>query len=166
MNVATAAREATAQKLPRYVVTAGGLLWRRRAGQFFVCLVSSPDRRFSVIPRARVQEDERLSDAAVRVVREITGFVGKPEKQLARAASADGEIACLFLMACADDPRFESAARKMSATWVPIERAFDLLATPSERAVLRRAAAALSSPIDPELPFEIDDVPAAAARAR
>ena len=154
MNVATAAREATAQKLPRYVVTAGGLLWRRRAGQFYVCLISAPDRKFYSIPRAPVHEDERLTDAAVRVVREQTGFVGKAEKQLARASSPDGEVACLFLMECSDDPRFESAARKISAVWVPLDRAFDVLATASERSVIRRASLALAAPIDAVLPFE------------
>lgn len=164
MTVATAPRTTTTQTLPRFVVTAGGLLWRRRAGQFFVCLVASPDRRFYEIPRAIVQEDERLSDAAIRIVRSVTGFLGKPEKQLARASSPTGEVACLFLMRCSDDPRFETAARKMTSTWVPLESAFDLLATQTERDVLRRAALALAQPIDEELPFEEEVLATAKAR--
>ena len=132
-------------------MTAGGLLWRRRAGEFYVCLVASPDRRFCEIPRGPVLEGERPSDAAARIVRSVTGFFGKPEKPLARAVSANGEIACLFLLQCSGDPSFESAARTMTARWVPIERAFDLLATSAERNVVRRAATALTQPIGTEL---------------
>lgn len=160
MTLAIAARKATAQS-PRYAVTAGGVLWRRRAGELCVCLVTS-ERRFCEIPCGLVHEDERLSDAAVRIVRSATGFLGKPGKQLARAVSDEREISCLFLLQCSDDARFESATPRTDAIWLPLEQAFDLVPTASARIVIRRAATALAAPIDPRLAFE-DEVPRAVA---
>ena len=146
----------TAQTLPKPVfVTAGGVLWRKRGGEVEVCLLASPDRSSYVIPRGQVQEDERLPESAVRAVRELTGYAGKPGRQIARAANEDGEVACLFLLQCDEGSRYESAARKITTSWVPLGRAFDLV-PPSQRTVVRRAAQALEQPVDPTLPF--DDV--------
>lgn len=144
----------TAQTLPKPVfVTAGGVLWRKRGGEVEVCLLASPDRSSYAIPRGHVQEDERLPESAVRAVRELTGYAGKPGKQLARAANEDGEVACLFLLQCDEGSRYESAARKITTSWVPLGHAFDLV-PPSQRTVVRRAAQALEQPVDPTLPFE------------
>lgn len=154
----TGAQEASAHSLPRPVfITAGGVLWRRRNGEIEVCLLASPDRTSCVIPRGHVQEDERLPDEAVRVVREMTGYVGKPGRQLARAANEDGEIACLFLLQCDESSRYETA-RRISSTWVPIGHAFDLV-PPSQRTIIRRAAQALEAPVDATLPFEDLEMP-------
>lgn len=162
------ARQTTTQSLPKPVfVTAGGVLWRRRAGEVEVCVISSPDRRTCAIPRGQVHEDERLSDSAVRCVRELTGYAGKPGRQLARASSEGGEVACLFLLQCNEGSRYESAARKITALWMPLTRAMDSLGTSAERTILRRAAEALVERVDPPLPFhEAGDLPVAAAAVR
>jgi 8-oxo-(d)GTP phosphatase len=166
MTMVTARQTADTQTLPKPVfVTAGGVLWRRRGGEVEVCLVASPDRRNCAIPRGQVHEDERLSDSAIRAVRELTGYVGRPGRQLARAASEDGEVACLFLLKCDEGSRYESAARKITALWVPLARAMDQVTTPSERTILRRAAEALAERVDPVLDFS-GALPSAATAAR
>lgn len=163
----TARQTTNTQSLPKRVfVTAGGVLWRRRGGEVDVCLVASPDRRTCTIPRGQVHEDERLSDSAIRCVRELTGYVGKPGRRLARAANEDGEVACLFLLKCNEGSRYESAARKITALWVPLTRAMDSVATTAERIVIRRAAEALSERVDPILAFDDDVLPIAAVAAR
>ena len=153
----TVSRNAATQPLPRpmqVLVTAGGLLWRRRKdGTIEVCLLSTPDRKRWMVPRGRVHEDERLEDAAVRAVHDLTGYLGKPGRQLARAASESGEIAYLFLLPCSHDDHFVNAARKITASWVSLDRAMDVLEEPGERATIRRAAQALAEPIDATLPF-------------
>jgi ADP-ribose pyrophosphatase YjhB (NUDIX family) len=164
MTMVTARQATNTQSLPKPVfVTAGGVLWRRRGGEVEVCLVASPDRKNCAIPRGQVHEDERLADSAIRSVRELTGYVGKPGRQLARAATEDGEVACLFLLQCEEGSRYESAARKITALWVPLARAMDSLGTPAERTIIRRAADALAERVDPGLPF--DDVLPVAAKA-
>ena len=166
MTMVTARQTTNTQSLPKPVfVTAGGVLWRRRGGEVEVCLVASPDRKRCALPRGAVHEDERLSDCAVRSVREITGYVGKPGRQLARAASEEGEVACLFLLQCNEGSRYESTARKITALWLPLTRAMDSLGTTAERTVLRRAAEALAEHVDPALPFDAP-MPAAAAAVR
>ena len=178
------------QTLPRplqVLVTAGGLLWRRRAGVIDprlvgrrppgalssslasgslieICLLSTPDRSRWMVPRSRVHEDERAEEAAVRAVHDLTGYLGTPGKQLARAASEDGEVAYLFLLESDREGRFVNTARKITASWTTLDRALDLLESPIERAVVRRAAQALSEPIDARLPFENVGAVAAASR--
>lgn len=163
----TARQTTSTQSLPkRALVTAGGVLWRRRGGEVEVCVIAAPDRRACALPRGQVHEDERLSDSAIRCVRELTGYVGRPGRQLARAASEDGEVACLFLLKCNEGSRYESVARKITALWVPLTRAMDSVATASERTILRRAAEALAERVDPVLPFDDDELPMAAAALR
>lgn len=145
----TPAPDPTAQPL-RVLVTSGGLLWRRRAGEIEVCLLS-PDLRRWVIPRGRVHEDERLEEAAVRTVHDLTGHIGRAGRPLARAASADGEVSYLFLLRCAGGERFVNPARKAGVLWTSIPRAYERLASSTERAVLRRAALALTGPVEPAL---------------
>lgn len=144
MTMMTAARSTTTQRLPiPFFVTAGGVLWRHRRGALEVCLIVSPERCTCVLPRSRVHEDERLTDSAVRAVRELTGYVGTPGFEVARAANEDGEVACLFLLQWNGLSRYESVVGKVTAMWVPPARALELLGTAAERAVIRRAAEAL-----------------------
>ena len=145
----TAAQSALTQTLPRAMqvhVTAGGLLWRRRNGEAEICLLASPERMTAIVPRGRVHEDERLEDAAVRAVFDLTGYLGRPDRQLARGEGEDGEVAYFFLLHCPTDERFVNAARKITAVWMPLARALDAVSSDAERAVIRRAAQALHAP--------------------
>lgn len=113
--------------------TAGGLLLREGEDGLEICLARANDGWR--IPRGRVLEDERVADAAVRRVYEITGVGGSRAQRIRRVVFGDGEIAQLFLIrARRSDPH--DPAR---ALWVPLTGAA-LLLPETERHLVSRVA--------------------------
>lgn len=118
------------------VITSGGILWRvGAAGEIEVCLTRGGDGW--TIPRGRVQEDERLKDAATRQVLTATGFSGRTGRALERIRIG-GEIAHLFLLRCGRASRslFHDDAR---SKWVDAGAAASMVSTTGEREALERA---------------------------
>lgn len=124
-------------------VTAGGVLWRRGAGDAEICLVRDVDGSLRV-PRGVVHEDERLSEAAARAVLLATGFAGRSRAVLGRLVGP-GEIAHLFLI------ELTRAARSMFGSaeeieWVPAAKAAARIPNEAERQLVQAAAEALTEP--------------------
>ena len=136
----------------RVLITSGGALWRRNGERIELCLVSADAGQTWTFPRGRVHEDERLEEAAIRGVYDVAGQIGRPQKQIARLATEDGEIAYLYLMRVPPGERLTSGTRE-SARWAGLADALQLVRTAAERVVVRRVAWALGVTIEKELPF-------------
>lgn len=138
----------------RREVSAGGVLVREAGGRPEVLLASRRTRSGDLVwglPKGLVEPGESPEDAAVREVREETGYQGAVRMPL-------GEISYwyvwggvrvhktvhFFLMdhtggdASLRDREMEDVA------WYPLEEATEIAGFPSEKDVLRRAVEALS----------------------
>lgn len=56
------------------VLAAGAVCWRRKSGRLEVLVISRPSHQDVSLPKGKVDEGESLPEAAVREVREETGF--------------------------------------------------------------------------------------------
>jgi 8-oxo-dGTP pyrophosphatase MutT (NUDIX family) len=136
-------------------LSAGGLVYRRRAGRWMVVLVARrpPGRRVLVwgIPKGHVEPGERMVDAALREVREETGLLATIEHPLGDVtywyARRDGEGRAVrvhkrvrfFLMRWRGG-RFADRDAEMDAVrWFALADAERRVAFANERALLRRA---------------------------
>ncbi len=143
----TTSTRAAARRSAGSVVTCGGILWRQGANERIeVCLSSAGDsfgRHFWTIPRGRVQEDERLEDAAIRQVYDKTGSLGRMPKSLERVTLDGGEIGYFFLLR-AGKPVADDRSSPESH-WVELTTAIRLVRTEGERNSLVQAAQLISA---------------------
>lgn len=126
------------RRLP--VISSGGVAWREHDGRIEVCLLCPPDGNLDAkrwaIPRGRMNEDERIRDAAVRQVQRRTGVLGRVQKSFERVDVGHGESSYFFLMKVS--AKSGDCLGEPEAAWIPLDVAPGLVATRAEAEVLTR----------------------------
>lgn len=141
------------------VVSAGGLIYRRRQGRVDVVLAGR--RRASGemvwgIPKGHVESGESAREAAIREVREETGIDGEIEAELgdirysyllhAPASRRRVSKQVHFFLMRHVGGRFADRDAEMDAVrWFPIQAAERAMAYENERVLVRRARALIGS---------------------
>ena len=133
----------------RREVSAGGVLTRRGDGTQ-VLLAARRTRKGAVVwglPKGIVEEGESAEDAAVREVREETGYVGEilsPLGDITYWYVWEGirvhKTVHFFLMAATGGDPSQRDEEMEEVRWFPLEGAVDVAGYESEREVLRKAA--------------------------
>ncbi len=143
------------------VVSAGGLVYRRREGRVDVVLAGRRRPTGEMvwgIPKGHLESGESVPEAAVREVREETGIAGDIEAELGdirytyvayEGGSRRQRVAkqVHFFLMRAVGGRFADRDAEMDAVrWVPIQGAEAVMTYENERALLRRARALIGAP--------------------
>ena len=131
-------------------VSAGGVVYRRDGDEIEVLLASRRTRRGDIawgLAKGGIEEAETLEDAAVREVREETGYTAEIEASLGDTRYfyvwEDTRIAKtvhFFLMRCTGGDPEDRDDEMEEIRWFPLARALKRAAYRGEREVLARAA--------------------------
>jgi 8-oxo-dGTP pyrophosphatase MutT (NUDIX family) len=128
--------------------SAGGVVVRRFHGRPFVAAIRVGDGSVLALPKGHPDRGESMADAAAREVREETGLEATLVERLEDITywyTRDGErvmkLVAFFLFRYRSGSLRNHDREVLSAEWVPLEEAPELLSYRGERAV---AAAALS----------------------
>lgn len=142
----------------RREVSAGGLIWRRRAdGEGIeVVLVRPAGKNTWVLPKGHVEPGESVLDAAMREAREESGLqvvAGDPLGQVAylyswRIRTADRPVRIFkrvhfFLMECVGGDPSKHDHEIDEVMWVPVEEARNRASHKSERDLIVKGAKVL-----------------------
>ena len=132
------------------VISAGGVIVRRRGGRLDVCLICR-DRHGPPawgLPKGHVEAGETFVDAARREVREETGLIGRVVAPLAPIRyrftlrpdpALYAKTVHYFLMRYERGSVHGHDREVLEARWMPIDDAIARAAYANERAVLREA---------------------------
>lgn len=135
--------------------SAGGVLFRRRAGQSEVCLVlrDRHQRHAWCLPKGHLEPGEDAPTAARREVQEETGWTGDIVEPLGTISyqfirpgtpQPVSKTVSFFLMRALPSVRGRPDPVEVAeARWVTIEDAMELAAYDNERDILQRAQRAL-----------------------
>jgi 8-oxo-dGTP pyrophosphatase MutT (NUDIX family) len=131
-------------------VSAGGVVYRREGDEIEVVLASRRTRRGDLawgLAKGGVEEGETLEEAAVREVREETGYAAEIEASLGDTRyfyvwedTRIRKTVHFFLMRCTGGDPSERDDEMEEIRWFPLTRALKRAAYRGERDVLGRAA--------------------------
>lgn len=131
-------------------VSAGGVVYRRDGDGIEVVLASRRTRRGDIawgLAKGGIEEAESLEDAAVREVREETGYTAEIEASLGDTRyfyvwedTRISKTVHFFLMRCTGGDPEDRDDEMEEIRWFPLERARKRAAYRGERDVLGRAA--------------------------
>jgi 8-oxo-(d)GTP phosphatase len=128
------------------VRAAGGVVWRPGAGGIpEVAVVHRPAYDDWSLPKGKLQEGEREDEAALREVREETGFMCRLERALSTNSYRDRRGRPKVVSYWAMRPvrgRFRPTKEVDELRWVPLPEALQLLTYDHDRALLRELAPA------------------------
>ncbi|HEY7166932.1 MAG TPA: NUDIX hydrolase [Candidatus Binatia bacterium] len=136
-------------------VSAGGVIYALRDGGVWVALIHV--RRRWGLPKGHVEKGERTRQTAIREVREETGLLGKIERKLGtisytyRGKAKTGEVArvskrvTFFLLRYLEGEVYGHDYEVDEARWFPIEEALRMLRFATEKKMVRKAHAVLTS---------------------
>src|ERR1051325_1454693 len=136
-------------------VSAGGVIYAVREGRVWIALIHA--RKRWGLPKGHVEKGERTRQTAVREVREETGLLGKIERKLGtisytyRGKSQTGDAARIskrvtfFLLRYLEGEVYGHDYEVDEARWFPIEEALRLLRFATEKKMVRKAHAVLTS---------------------
>ncbi len=140
-------------------ISAGGVLFRRTAGGLEVLLAARRVRSGDVVwglPKGLVEEGEGLEAAAVREVREETGWSGSIRAPLGEIAywfvwegTRIHKVVHFFLIEAESGDESSRDQEMLEVRWFPAERAAEVAGFESEREVLARATAAIQTLSEP-----------------
>jgi 8-oxo-dGTP diphosphatase len=125
------------------VRTAGGILWRRDAGEAHVALVHRPRRDDWSLPKGKLLDDESWQAAALREVREETGCtprLGSLAGVTAYDVRRGLKIVLYWNMEIVREGPVRDRREVDALEWLPVPAAAKRLDQPCERRVLLRAA--------------------------
>ncbi len=140
----------------RFEHSAGGVVVRSQDGQTEVVLASRRTRRGSLawgLPKGQVEPNEDPSEAAIREVREETGFeaeIREPLGDISYFYVWQGErrrkqVTFYLMDAVGGDASLHDHEME-EVRWFPLTEALHIASYTSERDVLKRAAAAFEPP--------------------
>jgi ADP-ribose pyrophosphatase YjhB (NUDIX family) len=143
--------------LPKYptVVSAGGVVIRKRDGEIETVLVKQGDPAVWRIPKGIQESGEGLADTAHREVLEETGISGEILEYIDRAnwlydyqGECWEEWAHFFLMTPTAEPDRPHDKETLSLKWLPLQQATSLLQFDTERMIMETATSLVQ-----KLPF-------------
>lgn len=131
-------------------VSAGGVVYRRTGDQVEVVLASRRTRRGDLawgLAKGGIERGETLEEAAIREVREETGYTATIEDSLGETRyfyvwedTRIRKTVHFFLMRCTGGDPSDRDDEMEEVRWFPLERALKRAAYRGEREVLGRAA--------------------------
>jgi 8-oxo-dGTP pyrophosphatase MutT (NUDIX family) len=137
-------------------VSAGGVIYRRRAGAIEIALIRVRNRWG--LPKGHVEEGESINETAIREVREETGLEGRVSRKLGdirysyrdKRTSAEPiriykRVSFYLLRYLKGDVR-DHDHEVDEARWFPIEEAIKNLKFATERKMVHRALTVLAPP--------------------
>ena len=119
---------------------AGGILWRRGAEGPLVAVVHRPRHRDWGLPKGKLDAGERWQDAALREVREETGYhaeLGEFAGVVAYESHGAPKIVLFWNMRARGEPSFEPGEEVDAVEWLRPEEAVRRLDYADERDLLR-----------------------------
>ena len=131
-------------------ISAGGVVYRREGDEIEVVLASRRTRRGDLawgLAKGGIEEGESHEEAAIREVREETGYDGEIEASLGDTRyfyvwedTRIRKTVHFFLMRCTGGDPGDRDDEMEEVRWFPLERALKRAAYRGEREVLGRAA--------------------------
>lgn len=118
---------------------AGGLLWRRSPSGMEIAVVHRNRYDDWTLPKGKLQEGESWSEAAVREVREETGYDSTPlgfAGAIAYQTSNGPKVVRFWHMLATGEPSNQIDSEVDRVYWFPIEEARTRVQYPLERALL------------------------------
>ncbi|MCY3886358.1 MAG: NUDIX hydrolase [Chloroflexi bacterium] len=137
----------------RRAVSAGGVVYRRIAGEVAVLLVETPGGQWG-LPKGTPGGDEKLEEAAVREVVEETGLqvdregkIGTIEYWFVRAEEGQRvhKYVHFWLMRPTGGSIADHDAEHISVRWFSLERGIERATHENTKTILRKAAALLDA---------------------
>jgi len=121
------------------IFAAGGVLWRGVPGASAVAVVHRPRHGDWVLPKGKLDPGERWQDAALREVREETGFeadLGEFAGVVSYAVSGIPKVVLFWNMRCRGESAFTPSEEVDQVVWLEPEEAMQRLDHEGERLLL------------------------------
>lgn len=121
------------------VFAAGGILWKDVPGASPVAVVHRPRHGDWVLPKGKLDPGERWQDAALREVKEETGFdadLGEFAGVVAYAASGYPKVVLFWNMRCRGESTFRPSEEVDQVVWLSPEEALRRLDHEDEKRLL------------------------------
>jgi 8-oxo-dGTP diphosphatase len=127
------------------VRAAGGVVHREGASGVEVIVVHRPRYDDLSLPKGKLLRGESHRDAALREVKEETGFDCELEDELPEVAYVDSlgrpKIVRYWMMRAVAEETFLPTPEVDEVRWVPLEEASEMLTYPHDRKLLRHVMA-------------------------
>jgi len=130
------------------LISAGGVVYRTNPGEIEICLIAKQEMRIWALPRGRVEFGETPEEAAIREVREETGFIASVQGKLDEItfrffSNIDDRfiyrIIHIFLMRWESGEPGPLDQEIDLVKWFPLSEAIRTLKYENEKEVLRKA---------------------------
>ncbi|HMK56345.1 MAG TPA: NUDIX hydrolase [Dissulfurispiraceae bacterium] len=132
----------------KYLYSSGGVIFRKRGGQFDVALIATKNATVWTLPKGIIDKDESPEMAAVREIQEETGLTGSIIDQLGQKSYwfylKDENAKCkktvtYFLLRHVSGETNNFSWEVDEARWVPLDEALELLHYKSDKEILAKA---------------------------
>lgn len=121
------------------VRAAGGLLWRKASGGYEIAIVHRNRYNDWSLPKGKLREGESWLQAALREVKEETGFDAEAVGFAGAVSYAIGsgtKVVCFWHMLPKGEPSQHIDQEVAEMIWLPVEAAHEKLDYPLEKALL------------------------------
>jgi 8-oxo-(d)GTP phosphatase len=127
----------------KIVAAAGGLLWRRGAGERELIVIHRRRHNDWALPKGKVQPGESWMQCALREVEEETGYDTEIESHAGWVCYDTGAITKVvrfWNMKPVGESRFESSEEVLSVHWLEVGEALRRLDHEGERILVRQVS--------------------------
>jgi 8-oxo-dGTP diphosphatase len=124
---------------PRPIRAAGGLLWRKKDGNYEIAIIQRPRYDDWSLPKGKLHDGETWLQAAVREVKEETGYTAQPLSfagAVSYVTANRPKVVCFWHMLAVGEPDSRMEDEVSEVIWLPLEAARDRLEYPLEKALL------------------------------